>query len=332
MENKVLYIVSTYYHALISCLKQIRENRNADIMCTDYIPNGEKLAEKIRESRLFRNTFFVGKIEEYHATGRPDRIFCLHRKNAAMIERQISVKFSAYDEINIFHDDIWAAHYMKDKHIKYRLIEDALDSFKSISRSCFSYMMPKSGLKAAVKRFLGIGYSYFGLDGAAYEIEVNDIHGVEIAGFAAKRLKEEPRKNLFDPLTKADKKLLCNIFMSELPHIYPKRSVLLLTQPLTVDNLVKSEREQIKYYKALVRKYSCGLDVVIKPHPRDTVDYSSDFPNAVILDKNMPVEILSISGIKPFKKTITYNSSCAGWLKSEEIQTAELLFENNDEK
>lgn len=330
MEKKVLYIVSTYYHALISCLKQIQKNRNADLMCTDYIPDGENLAEKIKESGLFRNTYFVGKINEYHATGRMDRIFCFHRKNAAMIERQITIKFSDYDEINIFHDDIWAAHYMKDKHIKYRLIEDALDSFKSISKSCFSYMMPNSGLKAAVKRFLGIGYSYFGLDGAAYEIEVNDIQGVEIAQFAAKRLKEEPRNNLFDPLNESDKELLCNIFMRELPQFYPERSVLLLTQPLTVDLLEKSEREQIEYYKSLVREYSSGLDVVIKPHPRDTADYSSDFPDAVILDKNMPVEILSISGIKPFKKTITYNSSCVGWLKSEEIQTAELLLEDKD--
>lgn len=324
MDEKKLYIVSTYYHALIACVKQLVNFQSADLICTHYIPDSQSLAYKIADSKIFENTYCIGPIEEYHPKNKFDYIFNLHRKNAKLIEQQMTIKFDNYSEINIFHDDIWAAHYMKDKRIKYRLIEDALDSFKSVSKSCFSYMMPKNNFKSVLKRFCGIGYSYFGVDKLAYEIEVNDICGVEIADFASKKLKEKPRRILFDSINEEYKKILCKIFMKKIQDISPEKSVLLLTQPLFIDSLVRSETDQIKYYAELVKRHYSGLDLVIKPHPRDMTDYSSEFPSAVIIDKNMPVEILSIIGVKPFKRVITYNSSCAGWIPCEEIKTIEL--------
>ena len=136
--KKVLYVVSTYYHALISCVKQLLGCDEAEILCTDYIPDGESLSDRIRESGLFDKTYYAGKVDEYQAANIFDYIFSLHRKNAETIERQFFLDLSGYNEINVFHDNTWFAHYLKDKKIKYRLIEDALDSFKKISKSNFS--------------------------------------------------------------------------------------------------------------------------------------------------------------------------------------------------
>lgn len=320
MTNKkiALYIVSTYYHALISCVKQLISCVNADIICTHYIPNGKELADKIAECGLFSHTYFIGKIEEYHPVNKLDYILHFHKKNASLMESQLPVDICGYDEINIFHDDIWAAHYLKSKHIKYRLIEDALDSFKNISKTCFSYMLPNKSIKTQIKRFFGIGYLYCGYDRFVYEVEVNDKKGVEIADFAFKKIIELPRKPLFDHLAKDDINSLCQIFLKDIPDIDPQNSILLLTQPLFVDSVVKSEKKQIEYYKNLVDKYRFELELVVKPHPRDTTDYSSVFPNAKIIDKNMPVEMLTLIGTKKFKKLVTYNSTCKQWIPADE--------------
>ena len=35
-----LYVCSTYYHALIACVKQLVDRQEADILITEYIPAG----------------------------------------------------------------------------------------------------------------------------------------------------------------------------------------------------------------------------------------------------------------------------------------------------
>lgn len=306
---KSIYVVSTYYHALISCTKQLLSRKNADILCTDYIPCGRALADKIRESGLFDRAFFIGSIKEYRPHNLVDYALCYHKKNAELIEKQLTFSFYDYGEINVFHDDIWAAHYLKDRRIRYRLIEDGLDSFKIISGTKFSYMLPKKGIKTNIKKLFGIGYLFCGLDPVTCEVEVNDINGVEISGFASDKLVEVPRKTMFGSLTKTDIEVLKKIFMKDTPQFDAGRSAILLTQPLFVDGLVSSAEEQIDLYKKLVKENVSDECLVIKPHPRDTVDYLPIFPQAVIVDKNMPIEMLELTGMTGFAKALAVNST-----------------------
>ncbi len=105
-NGKKLYVVSTYYHALISCVKQLVRYESSDILVTSYIPDGRSLASKIEKSGLFDKTYFIGSVDEYKPRGRLDYIFNQHRKNAELIERQLPFSFMSYREISIFHDDI----------------------------------------------------------------------------------------------------------------------------------------------------------------------------------------------------------------------------------
>ncbi len=303
---KKLYVVSTYYHALISCVKQLLSSDKSDIICTSYIPDGKTLSEKIKKSGIFDKTYYIDKIKEYNSPNKLDYIFFYHKKNAETIERQFKVDLSIYSEINIFHDNTWFAHYLKDKKIDYRLIEDALDSFKNISKSNFAFMLNGSRIKYAIKSFFRIGYVYCGCDKHTVEVEVNDKKELEIVLFAKDKIVEIPRKTMFNLLSSEQIAILRNIFLKEITLSGLDNAVLILTRPYTVDKTMQTEREQLDYYRNIIHNNLDNDELIyIKPHPRDEINYFDAFPEAIILDKNMPVEILFIGEENLFKKVIS---------------------------
>lgn len=305
-----LYIVSTYYHALVSCAKQIVQQDNADIIVTGYIPTGKSLSEKLADARIFTCVKYIGEIKEYCAANRLDYILNLHRKNAALIESQVSIDWQNYDEINIFHDDTWFAHYLKDKRIPYRLNEDALNSFKSISKSAFSYMLPTSKIKNKIKILFRIGYVFCGTDPCTTEVEVNETDGTEIPVWVSHKLVEKSRETIFNSLTDENNELLCSIFSPKLSESKLEKCMMLFTYPLFSDGLVESENEQIKLYKRIAESFpSIYGKLVIKPHPRDDIDYSQAFPDAILIDKNTPAEILQWKIIESPSITLCYAKS-----------------------
>ena len=48
----------------------------------------------------------------------------------------------------------------------------------------------------------------------------------------------------------------------------------------------------MELYKRLTDECLRGWNLIVKAHPRDSTDYTAAFPEAVILDKNMPSEML----------------------------------------
>ena len=314
-----IFLTSTYYHVLISCAKQLVEKRSdCDIAVTSYIPCGEQLTERLRESDLFRKVFYTGDIQEYRPKNKLDYFFNHHRKNASLIESQLTFSIRDHDDVYIFHDDIWAAHYIKDRRIPYHLIEDALDIYKFIENTKFSYMVPHKGPKLMLKRLTRIGYLPLFCDPCMLTAEVNDINDIPFAQFGGDRLKESPRKELFAALTEKDKAVLRRIF---LPNGIPKclnDSVLIMTQPLFEDGVVSTMDEQLDTYRKIIQQYTDNKTVVIKPHPRDEADYSTVCTDVVILDKNLPAEILTVCTDSSFDKAITLFSSAISAIEANE--------------
>ena len=289
-------MVSTYYHVLIAALKQLARKRCADVLCTDFIPGVEELIPRLVESQLFEHVIYIADVREYELADKAELIYGFHKKNIASIEESFPTgfRFENYEEINLFHDDIWPAHYLKSKRMNYRLVEDALDSYTYLSKTRYSYLLPRKGPRAhfrdLAKRVFHIGYLFLGRDGLAYEIEVNRKSGVE---FASKKLVEIPRKSLFGALDADNIYLLKRLFSCDNVPNMPSGGVLFLTQPLWADGYLNGERAQGALYQYLVKRDLGDQPLVIKPHPRDFTDYRKFFPNALILEKNMPAELLS---------------------------------------
>lgn len=293
-------------------------------MVTDYIPESQGLAMELEKSSLFERVHCIGKIHEYIPKNKLDYIFNQHTKNAKLIEAQLDVSLKEYNEIYIFHDDTWFAHYLKCAKIPYNLVEDALNSFKVISKTPFAYMLHKVDFKAWIKNTFRIGYVFCGYDHCTKSVEVNSNDGIEIKRHAGKKLTQLPRKPLFDSLTTTELEKLGRIFLRDIPVFCDRNSILLITQPLFEDGCLTSATEQITIYKKLVAKHSEGYSLVIKPHPRDNANYYAAFPRAVILDKNMPLEIIALISKPHFAKIISAGSTCLKVITADEYITTEI--------
>ncbi len=69
--------------------------------------------------------------------------------------------------------------------------------------------------------------------------------------------------------------------------------LLLLTQPLSEDGVI-DEDSKINIYSALIEQYNLShLNLFIKPHPREITAYIDFFPNATVLERDIPFELVS---------------------------------------
>ncbi len=67
----------------------------------------------------------------------------------------------------------------------------------------------------------------------------------------------------------------------------PNRSqVMILTEPLCEMDVRK------KLFGDIIDMYKDGNRVIIKPHPRDTLDYEKEFPDTVVIRDKFPMEVL----------------------------------------
>jgi hypothetical protein len=84
------------------------------------------------------------------------------------------------------------------------------------------------------------------------------------------------------------------------------KSIILFTQPFVTDGVL-SEEEQIEVLDAII-KQNPKQEILIKPHPRDRIDYSQYFSEIEVFNKPVPIQLLDLLNIR-FKKAITITSS-----------------------
>lgn len=114
----------------------------------------------------------------------------------------------------------------------------------------------------------------------------------------------ENKKNLVLEVFGVDQK---ELILLERPHI-------LFTQPLMVD-CGFSEDEEMRLYKDIILKYSNEESLVIKPHPRDLLDYNKYFPTIPVMKTKAPMQLFGAMGYN-FKKAITISSSSVSCFSS----------------
>ena len=83
-------------------------------------------------------------------------------------------------------------------------------------------------------------------------------------------------------------------------------ATLLLPRSFVADGLM-TQVEHDAMFKAVAEKYAVG-PLFIKTHPRDTTDYAALFPDAVILERTMPSEVLNFCLPFHFARAVTVQS------------------------
>ena len=113
---------------------------------------------------------------------------------------------------------------------------------------------------------------------------------------------------LFRSLTKEDKALLVRLFVSNIEEIQEKlatgkENILLLTEPLCE----LSVRERIFRDCIDLHGQIDGAEsvILIKPHPRDLLDYETLFSEHIVLDRKFPMEVLNYIDGLVFRRVIS---------------------------
>lgn len=87
---------------------------------------------------------------------------------------------------------------------------------------------------------------------------------------------------------------------------YSRFKQILLTQPFSEIDVI-TEEQKIDMYKDIIERIG-SRDIVIKPHPRETTNYSAYFEDSLVLSSRIPIQLLSLNGII-FERAYSINST-----------------------
>lgn len=133
------------------------------------------------------------------------------------------------------------------------------------------------------------------------------------------RLKEKAEEinlhELWNQSSKEKKEFVLHAFNLTMDDVelMKMRRVILLTQPFSLDCSDISDEDQIKMYHEMIKPYG-EENVIIKPHPRETMSYNGKIPGTIVLDKVIPFQLLELLGVS-FDVAVTVCSTSVMGLK-----------------
>lgn len=319
MSSRV-YICHTFYHLYVTVMKELNikstvcyENEvlgtddcnrgKADLLLSTMSNNFGNIKERLVQSGLFANVYMFDEKEDITS----DEVMAYHKDKGNIVsnmiqrikytkllgklqESEIPVDLKGYDDVYVFCDSDPIGYYLNYKKIPYHALEDGLnsglldDQARNANRGAWGLkrFLAKLGLI-----FIESGYSRYCID-----YEVNDI---SVNKKPPKNIKEVSFESMWKPLTDEDHKVIVDIFLGNADRLlaqldvsnYQKRCVMILTEPLCELDV----REQL--FGDIVREYEQDYMVIIKPHPRDLLDYEAAFPNAVVIKDRFPMEVMN---------------------------------------
>ena len=307
-RNRV-YICHTFYHAYIATVKELllrtddpAEKGQADLILSTMSNDFRTLPSRMADAQVFNKIFmFDEKLPQTSA-----EVEACHRDRGNLIlnllqrirytrllgELQaphIPTDLAAYRDVYVFCDSDPIGYYLNLKKIRYHALEDGLNSGKLDNQARLSNkgsfaikaLLAKTGLI-----FMECGYSRYCID-----YEVNDI-GVNYK--PPKNMIENRCDRMYKRLTKDDHRLLVQVFLedkeelaalSSLPADRPK--VMILTEPLCELPVRK------RLFGDVIDQYGQEGTVIIKPHPRDELDYEKEFPGVIVIRSRFPMEVMN---------------------------------------
>ena len=308
-----IYVCHTFYHVYVAVLKEmklVRETsktmyQKADIALSSVSTDFEHLGDRLTKTGIFQN---VIALDEKREDFFPE--LAKYRKNYKnilkhMINRMIFTKklakceapymevvdFAAYEDIYVFCDSDPIGYYLNYRHLYYHAVEDGLDCLKNLDDAYVAnhgHFRLKTWFSRHNLIFIMNGWGKYCLD-----MEINDR---SVVPTDCPRFVEVPRKPLERTLTPEQKKQMIQAFIEDadalMQQLKPSQEgeafACFLTEPHPVD--IEARK---RVCLDVLAKYCQGYRVLIKPHPRDTVDYEALCPDAVVLRGRLPVEVLN---------------------------------------
>ena len=320
MKDRI-YVCHTYYHVYVACLKELAlpaaKRGRATLVLSTMSNDFGNLRERAKRCPLFEETVlfeekedtFFPELQKYHTDRGNLFLNMLSRiKYTKMLGRlekpYVPVDFRQYRDIYVFCDSDPIGYYLNYEKIPYHALEDGLNCIQYYDTARYDnrgHFELKAWMAAHNLIFIQNGYSRYCLD-----MEINDR---SVVPYPCDKYIEVPRAKLVERLTEEDKDILIRLFIEDLDELLgqlacgAKDKILVLSEPLC-DLTV---RRQI--FADIIGKYGQGDgrqgQILIKPHPRDVLDYTKEFAGHIVLSGMFPMEILNfIPGLR-FRRVIS---------------------------
>ena len=322
---KKLFICEKPYPLYRTLIRAIKSEDTLDIVISNHVDGMENIIEPIKESKLFHQVFFYddknylkfyqyGTAREYSKF--PKGIFISIRKLMKYIELQKKAKniclpegleIDSYDEIYVndasssimlylFHQKkevIWVEHARNIYQIK-------IDLPFRVGFQIMKYLEK-----------LHILYALHGVSKYVKAIEVTENKNL-ISLIKKKEIRELDILKVLEKRTEEEKDVIfqiyCKAYQVEIPE--NKKVGMLLTTNLYEDNLVKTKEEQRQVFQEIIEQEMKELDyVIVKPHPRDTMNYEGISKRAVVVPGVFSAEIFNLSKKLYFEKVFAIRST-----------------------
>lgn len=225
-----------------------------------------------------------------------NRILFYLRPLAYFIKYPIKWPFILDDKIRYYGvDHLKYSQNILRKH-KFELLEDGtLNYFKNNSFPSYS---PKQ--KKILNFLYGNQFSqkteYAGDESTCSKIHLTGL--LPLPNDYPQKVEIESLLDLWNRCNSEKKTYINEIYKLDLASLQKLKvcNKILMTRPFSEDN-VMSENEKIELYKRFIRKIGCD-GLLIKKHPRERTDYSQFFPNVVVMNQSVPMQLLTFNGIK----------------------------------
>lgn len=313
-----IYVCHTYYHVYVTLLKEFalpkEAQKQATLVLSKMSTDFGQLKERLEKTGIFADIVYYDEkpywyFDELQKYKKDYNNFLKNTMNRIIFTKKfarlqapfVPVDFREYRDIYVFCDSDPIGYYLNAQRIRYHSVEDGLNSLVHVdaarydNRGCFGV---KAFLASMNLIFIQNGYSKYCID-----VEVNQIEGIR---YPIKKHREVPRAQLFERLTQDEKDIIVDVFVQgkerllrNIESVENKKNYLILTEPLC--DLETRKR----IFSDLVECYQEEANICIKPHPRDELEYESIFPELLVLEKMMPMEVLNCFGKQIFDNTIS---------------------------
>lgn len=310
---KRIYICHTYYHVYVTLLRELTMDKNrrgeATLMLSTMSNDFGSLKERALKSGLFENVFMFDEKEDITS----DEVMSYHKDKGNQIanliqrikytkllgklqEPYVPVDLKQFDDIFLFCDSDPIGYYLNYKRLRYHSMEDGRDTVllddqaRNSNKGAFKLkcLLSKMGLI-----FIENGYSRYCIDFIVNDLKANPN--------PPKNIKEESIDRMCDLISKEDGKKIVDVFLDNSDALcellnadnYAKPCVMILTEPLCE----LSVRKQL--FKEIIDDCTDEYTVIVKPHPRDVLDYEKEFSDLIVVKDKFPMEVMNhIPGLR----------------------------------
>lgn len=326
-KTMILYIGASIYHILCFSLHKLifhPEEKAVLVICDNIFSKSgmEELKADIDEADIFSRTIILHYIEGAYnnpyvltETSDAEQIDKYIAWNEQWIEQWMAknkLDLSQMTECNTAIDHRHFGLYLLSKKIPYQYFEDGNGLLSREQVQMEFHKKSQYASYAVTKRLHALGNS-------SYVTKRYANASAQVPGFYDEKMEDFNVISLFAGLKSKDKDRLLKMFHAEKITLPDAKGAPVLYLTRYVRYLQKPTIQNHHYLSAMILDLFAGDHlVVIKPHPRDfSGRYRDLFPDAVVLDKHFPSELLPFLYDGRFHKIITIGSTAIDALEED---------------